>query len=902
MSPDNRFPVSGLPIGTVTFLFTDIEGSTLLWETKRGDMSLALSRHDALLLKAIELHGGHVFKTGGDSFYAAFHTATQALMAAIDAQVGLQEEQWPNGLEIRVRMAMHTGTAELRNNDYFGPTLNRTARLLSSCHGGQILSSMATAELIRDSMPADVQLRDLGEHRLKDLIRSERIFQVNIPFLQQEFARLNTLDGTRHNLPILSTSFIGREKELSELNDLVTQSPLTTLTGTGGAGKTRLSLQLCAELVDKFPDGIWFVELAGSTKSSDVLENVASTLGVVEEPGRNRSEALIEFLRDKRILILLDNCEHLIQASAELVASILRRCPNVKVLATSREVLGISGERQYRLRALSTPPVHSKRKGASQSTNEASAELTQYDSVKLFIDRALLNDHTFLVTNANAPAVAEVCSRLDGIPLAIELAAARLGSLTVEEINHRLHDRFKLLKSNNRTVLPRQQTLRALVAWSYDLLNEAEKAVLSWLSVFSGGFDLSMVECMSKHLPVLADELVIDVLSSLVDKSLVLVERTQELVRYRLLQTIREYAHEILVESGELKEAQYAHLEAIYQFSCQAGSQLDGPNQTQWLGLTDLEFDNIRAALTYSILLGDRNDFGIQIAIHLKHFFRLRCHWAEGKSWLEQLLAIPRPPESSNLRSEALMTLGNLCLRMGDYAYAREQYHKSLEIRQGLRSPDAIGSSLHALAHVDHLAGDLITARPLYEQSLAIRRIGKDRLAMTMTLNNLANLLQDLGEFESSERYHQESLAIRREIGSGQTIGQTLQNLGCLALATGNYVMAAAYFVESLDLMLEVQDVQSISQLFQSVGEVASKTDRPLLAAQLWGAAQAYRDQIGAPVYVVDADKQAEDRSHAESLIGKVRFEEEWLQGASLPLEAVVKLARSILEPETVKD
>lgn len=476
---------SPLPSGTVTFLFTDIEGSTRLWENYPELMQVAVARHDALVHQAVERHHGTVFKTTGDGIAAVFATAFDALHAALTAQQALLMEPWPDSVPLRARMGLHTGVAEQRNNDYFGPVLNRTARLMSVGHGGQTLLSATTQELCRDTLPPLVRLHLLGEHRLKDLIRPETIFLLVHPTLPDpvSFPPLKSLDNPAmpHNLPRQITSFIGREKQLAEVTVLLSHTPLLTLTGSGGTGKTRLALQVAADMLDpgRFPDGAWMVELAPLSDPALVPQAVAHVLGVQERLGQPLTQTLSDFLKAKRLLLLLDNCEHLIQSCAMFASELLRSCSGVTLLATSREPLNIRGEQIYRVPSLSLPDLKSVQTLTLDS-------LSPFEAVRLFIDRAILAHPGFTVTNANAPALAQLCYRLDGIPLAIELAAARVRSLSIEDINARLGSRFRLLTSGDRSALPRQQTLRALIDWSYDLLSENEKILLGRLSVFAG--------------------------------------------------------------------------------------------------------------------------------------------------------------------------------------------------------------------------------------------------------------------------------------------------------------------------------------------------------------------------------------------------------------------------------
>lgn len=480
------------PAGTLTFLFTDIEGSTKLWEADPEGMSTVLARHDALMRAAIEASNGAVFKTIGDAFCAAFATAPEALSAVLNAQLAIVEEPWPSEIPLRVRMSLHTGAVEQRDGDYFGPPLNRTARLLSTGHGGQVLLSQTTYELVRDSLPPDVSLRDLGSHRLKDLARPEQVYQLVHPKLPSTFSPIRSLSSYSNNLPQQLTSFIGREREIADLEELLSKTRLLTLTGSGGSGKSRLSLQVAADSLDDFPDGAWFVELASLSDPGLIPQTIASVLGLKEQSDRPMVQTITQSLKDKRLLLILDNCEHLLDTTAEIAEALIRQCLGVKILASSREALSIAGEQAYRVPSLSLPDPK------QQQTPES---LSQYESVRLFIDRALLSRADFQVTNRSAPALASICTRLDGIPLAIELAAARVRSLSLEEIDDRLGQRFRLLTGGSRTALPRQQTLRSLIDWSYDLLSDQEKLLLQRLSVFSGGWTLESAEAVCSDEP-----------------------------------------------------------------------------------------------------------------------------------------------------------------------------------------------------------------------------------------------------------------------------------------------------------------------------------------------------------------------------------------------------------------
>src|SRR5215208_5323612 len=544
--------MSSPPTGTVTFLFTDIEGSTRLWESNTQAMQEPLARHDELLRTTIEARDGYVFKTVGDAFCAAFGTATDAAEAALACQRMLLEEGWAEEVgAIRVRMALHTGTAEERDEDYFGPPVNRVARLMSAAHGGEVLLSLPAQELVRDQLPPGTTLRDLGEYRLKDLFRPERVFQLSAPGLPVEFPPLRTLDTYRNNLPLQPTPLVGREKEVSEVRDLLRgiETRLLTLTGPGGTGKTRLALQAAADLLDDFPDGTFFVPLATLSEAELFLFTVAETLGVRETGEQPLDESLNDYLSERRLLLVLDNFEQVLGA-APTVTEMLAGAPELKVLATSRAPLGLYGEKEYAVPPLSVPDV---RHLPDFKT------LSQYEAVRLFIERAKSAKADFEVTDESAPAVAEICVRLDGLPLAIELAAARIKMLPPKAMLQRLSSRLKLLTGGARDLPERQRTLRGTIEWSFALLDEGEQLLFGRLAVFSGGRTLEAIEAICDaegDLPVDAFEGV----SSLVDKSLIRQEEEPGgEPRFVMLETVHEYAREKLGESSEAEEIKRVH-------------------------------------------------------------------------------------------------------------------------------------------------------------------------------------------------------------------------------------------------------------------------------------------------------------------------------------------------------
>ncbi len=570
-------PVSAqsvLPTGVVTFVFTDIEGSTLRWERTPAAMQAAVRRHDVLMRAAIAQNGGSVFKTVGDAFCAAFNRAGDALAAVLAAQRTLGSEDFSGVDGLRVRMALHSGETDERDGDYFGPAVNRVARLLAIGHGGQVLVSGTTRDLLKGLLPQDVSLRELGEHRLKDLAEPERVSQLLAPELGDDFPPLRSLDVLANNLPVSLTSFVGRDAEVAEIAALLETHRLVTLVGSGGVGKTRTSLQVAANLIERFPDGVWFVELAPLADASYLPATVAQAARLTLGAGGPTVENLAQAIGAKRLLLVLDNCEHLVEGTARTLAAILRGCANARILASSRQGLGIAGEAAYRMPSLPA---------------DAAAAL--------FAERARSVDQRFVLTDENAVAVGEICRRLDGIPLAIELAAARVKILSPQQIHSRLDQRFRVLTGGSRDVLPRQQTLRSLIDWSHDLLDERERTLFRRLGIFVNGFALEGASAVGSGGDL--DELdVFEVLASLVDKSLVLAETNGGDVRYRLLESTRAYASEKLDAANEREAVTEKYLDFFTAYFQAARERFEATMRNAELSdALAAELEDVRAAL-----------------------------------------------------------------------------------------------------------------------------------------------------------------------------------------------------------------------------------------------------------------------------------------------------------------
>ncbi len=620
-SRDDERMSSERPSGTVTFLFTDIEGSTRAWEQHPETMRASLVEHDTVLRSSIEAHGGYVFSTGGDGFAAAFHRAGDAASAALEAQRALAAQTWPEPLRLMVRMGIHSGEAHERDGDYFGPVLNRTARIMQIGHGGQTLVSLAAEELLRHGQPP-VDLIDLGEHRLRDLGRAERIFQLG----HGQHPAIRSLDSYNANLPVILSSFVGRERETADLVDHLGRDRLVTLTGVGGMGKTRLALQVAAELVPVFADGVRFVELAGVEDPAAVAQVAASAFELQEVLGRSALETLVAYLRHRQALVVLDNCEHVIDSAAELVEAIVLGCPSVRVLATSREGLGVAGEQIVAVAPLSTV------------TEAADVGRTDRSSaVELFVDRARAVNAEFRLDGSNAEAVAQICARLDGMPLALELAAARIRMMSPRDLAARLDDRFALLTGRARRAVRRHQTLRTAIDWSFDLLDDAERMVLRRLGVFTGSFSLTAAEAVVTG-DGIAESAVLDILGGLVDKSLVNVLATTG-TRYRMLETVREYARERLVEGGELAAFEAAHARWFVTFAEEAGLGLRGPDQPRWAIEIEADIDNLRGAVDLLARTGDTAAL-VRLVAALAQFRERRPQFPV-HLWAETALALP---------------------------------------------------------------------------------------------------------------------------------------------------------------------------------------------------------------------------------------------------------------------
>jgi predicted ATPase/class 3 adenylate cyclase/DNA-binding CsgD family transcriptional regulator/tetratricopeptide (TPR) repeat protein len=784
----------GFPSGTVTLLFTDVEGGIRLWEADREAMAQASARHDRLVREQVEAAGGQVFKSVGEAFRAVFADPSAALAAAVAVQRAAGSEPWLPGSPIRVRMALHSGACVERGSDYVGPVVNRAARLLAVGHGGQVLVSGAAYELLADRLDAGIGLRDLGEHRLRDLGRAERVFQVTGPGLAEEFGPLRSLEdpALRHNLPSQPTGFVGRAAELAELRSLVADgSRLVTITGPGGIGKSRLAVHVAAEALDGTGDGVWLAELAPLAEPELVARTVAAVLGVREEPGRPMLDTLVDAIGGRYLLVVIDNAEHVLGAAAKLADAVMRCCPRACLLVTSREPLGVSGEHVFRVPPLPVPPADLAAPG----------RLAAYESVQLFTEHAAMRRQGFTLNDANAAAVAAVCARLDGIPLALELAAARLGSLSVTEISSRLDQRFRLLTGGSRTALPRHQTLRALIDWSYELLNSEEQLVLDRLSVFAGGWTLAAAEAVTSRGGT-ADWQVLDHLAALTGKSLVQADESQDSTRYRLLETVRHYAAEHLAQRAdtELADTRAAHRDYYLDLVETASPHLRGPDEAAWLDRLEVEFDNIRAALAFSIADPSSAEPGLRLAAGLRWFCNMRGHGGEVLEALNVLLERPGTRLPTAARARALTASCHLLNHFGDDAMVPSLAGEAMTIASGLADDAVAADALSQLCWFRFEHGDLPTARAQIDEAVELGRTTGDPRLIAEILCRRALLEGEAGDLDATFADHQEVLTLSRAAGDSYRLAATLANLGVYELATEEFRAARAHFQEASTL------------------------------------------------------------------------------------------------------
>lgn len=828
-----------LPFGTVTFLFTDIEGSTPFWERAPDQMAQALQIHNLALRQAIEDQGGVVFKVVGDSFQAAFPSAPQALRAAIAGQRALQAAPWNALGPLKVRMGLHSGEASLDpgGDEYaVSHTKNRVGRIHAVASGGQILLSQETAHLARRDLPDGAWLKDLGEHYLKGMTLPEHLFQVCAPGLIENFPPLPTLTQAVHNLPLQMTSFIGREKEIALAREWVISSRLVTLTGAGGVGKTRLSIVIARGLLSEFHRGIWQVELAAVNDPALIPQAIAGLFGLRPDAGRSYQDILLEYLRAKRLLLLLDNCEHLLEGCAAIAALILQHCPEVHLLATSREALGLAGEVVFQVPPLSTP---------NPSDPGDAESLQAFEAVRLFCERARAVLPNFAPTQENAGALASICQRLDGIPLALELAAARLKILSLAQIASRLNDRFRLLTGGSRLSLPHHQTLSALIDWSYELLSIPEQALFRCLSVFSGGCTLEAAQAVG-------GEQILDLLSRLIDKSLLQpIPSEGGEYRFRMLETIRLYAFARLVEAGEAEPARERHLDHYLQVAESSFEGLYSGENWAWMERLRAEMENIRSALEWSLSgeAGERAWKGLRAASVLGTFWYRDGSIAEGRKWLERGLVLVEKGHPQDPTHRARANIAFCAIAVFDSFFRTRAREMGIE---GLLIYQQVGD-VFMTAYAETILGDLYLGvdAPLALSYLnnaieKYRQLGKTGfLAEALCLRGYLYLF-DLPDDKLARQDIEAGIALYRSLGDRWQSSFWQGYLGNIELRRGDFVQARRYFEERLVRMTQARDRFGIAWAWQDLGQVARlQQDFPQMELMFQNAYQVM-EEIGA--------------------------------------------------------
>ena len=860
-----------------TFLFTDIEGSTRLWEQDPERMGPAMARHDTIARAAVQEHRGRLVKMTGDGLHAAFDDALDALTAALRLQEALLDPGGTGGVALRVRCGLHAGADERRDNDYYGTAVNRAARIMSAAHGGQTLVSDAVAQLVSGRLRDGLALRDLGAVRLRDLDRPERVFQMLHPGLRADFPALRSLEATPSNLPHALTSFVGRARELSEVRALLRSTRLATLTGMGGLGKSRLAIEAASAALAEFADGVWLVELAPLRDPSRVAQAVASVLGVKEEAGRPVLEALERHVRDHELLIVLDNCEHLVAACAEIARRLLGAGAKLKVLATSREPLHVAGESVLPLSPLAVP-------GPLAAGELRALEL--YDAVRLFVDRAAASHPGFALDEANAGAVTAICHRLDGVPLALELAAARVRSLPVEQIAERLKDRFRLLSRGDPTALPRQQTLRALMDWSHDLLDEPERRVLRRLSAFAGGWELDAAEAVATG-PEVAGEDVADVLARLVEKSLAALDLQSG--RYRLLETVRQYAEEKLADSGEGSATRSRHLAHFTALAERAKGQLTGPEQAQWIARLDAERENLLAAHEWAAQSEDGTRLGLTLLNAVKRYWMNAGALELGLRVTLEALARPGARERDFARLRGLFDAGQLAFFIGRYVQARGILEESLAIARELGDERKVAMVLDPLSWVASAQGELPSARGYLDEAIALAEKFGDLRAIAAARNSLAQVYRMQGDLRRAEALFERVLGSVRDNGDREATAISLINLAIVAIERKSTVRAREFLLEACAIAAELASRRVGQSVLEVSAALAISLQEFERAVRWLGAAEAHAASAGLHRDPADDAFLSPRASLAERTMGTDSFRGLVGRGRTIPYDEALE-------------
>ena len=868
---------------TPTFLFSDIEGSTRLLQRLGDAYGPALDEHRALISAAVRENGGHVFGSEGDALFCAFPTPGGALQAAVAAQRALAGHAWPEGTELAVRMGIHTGEAIASGGDYVGLSLHETARITAAGHGGQVLVSEATRRVV-STLPSGIELRDLGERRFKDLGAAQRIYQVVAEGLRDGFAALRTLDARANNLPVQLTSFVGRD-ELAAAQAALAETRLLSLTGPGGTGKTRLALQLAAAASDDFPDGVYFVALDSTTEPELVPSVVAATLGVMLSGSSPPLESLADYLRGREMLLVLDNFEQIVDAAAT-VSGLLREAPGLKVIVTTRVVLRVYGEREFPVPPLGLPPPNVMPRDAR--------EAAQYEAVRLFAERASAVQPRFMLTDENAPLIVDIVRRLDGLPLAIELAAARTRSLPVAAVRSRLDQHLSLLTGGARDLPGRQQTLRGAIDWSYDLLGDSDRRLFERFAVHAGGAFLTQADAVCGPAEELGED-VLDGLTSLSEKSLVRPDLgVEEDPRFAMLVTIRDYAHERLERSVEFSDLERRHAYAYLALAEGIGERVLGRDGSRLADRLEQDHDNLRAALDWATAKGEV-EYALRFVIAMWRFWQTRGHLAEARRRVDEVMSMPGLSEQpTSLLARAYAAAGGIAYWQADVPQMHMYYKLGLEAAQATTDERLVAEALYNLSFAptdqdkfaDHLY-DL--GRPLLEQSLAIYERLADSRGVADTHWALSSALASVGDYQAATAHARSALAEYRLLDDPFRIGWGLFMMAGTEAKLRNIDAAVVDLRESLSVFAAAGDRSGILLNLAGFAYAAAVTGDKERATRIGGAVETLRAATGTGL--LDQPLEGVDFSIPERPVGDPEAEAWWDEGTRLSTEEAIAYA-----------
>ena len=825
-----------LPTGTVTFLFTDIEGSTQLMQELGDDYVQSQVLHHAILREAFRSGDGRELRTEGDSFFAVFESAIDACRSAAQAQRDFARREWPKGKAIRVRIGMHTGEAPLVGEEYIGLDVHHAARVAASAHGGEVVISDATRLLVENNLPADCSVRDLGMHRLKDLARPERLFQLVVGGVPDAFPPLRTLESTPNNLPTQLTSFIGREQDVEEAKKLLRRTRLLTLIGPGGIGKTRLSLQVAADVVNEFPDGVYFVPLSAVRNAGLIASAIAQSVGIAVSGNQAPVEAVKENLKDRRVLLVLDNFEQLLPDGGAIVSQLLQASPNLKVVASSRAPVRVYGEQELAVEPLRTPRLDARL---------SVANLSQFEAVKLFIERAVAARHDFQVTNENAPAIAGICERVDGLPLAIELAAARIKLFSPQALLTRLESSAAVLGTGARDLPDRQQTLKGAIAWSYDLLDEPHRKLFRRFSAFARGGSLEQAEVVCGP----TSELGMDVLTGLdelADQSLMRRMPDYDEPRLLMLQVIREYAFEMLEASGEADTIRDRHAAAFQTLAESAAPHLFGVDQKKWLDRLELDHDNFRAAFDWSLSHGNAQR-ALCLGAAFWRFWQMRGHLREGRMRMDAILAMPGARDNAANRQRALEAVGGVAYWQGDLDAAQAYYDEALELARALGNQRGVADALYNASFPRNTrAREITVVTALLEEALSIYRQLGDDGGVARALWGLGQAQYRLLDYSRAAETLDEAIAGFRRLKDNFGLGWALFLRASTGLRMNDTPIAKRHDLEALRIFADADDFSGVMLVLAGLAAVAKAEGDDQRALLLTGASEAQEAATGA--------------------------------------------------------